>query len=234
MMYSFISIQWTKNEKTLDECCAFEHKWKIARGYISKSNRRTRLKFSPWESTAMITLWAKFNRNLRCRVLFRDFFGRSVVECPICKYHFLCFVTIIQVKVISGHQVKKVKQFFSWFRVAIHVFRSDFRKERKKWPLTLFEASKLVKKLNSENHGKVPKWREKRLFYMFYVISQPILKISTLNFVHLFMRHCPLTYVTFFENFDLGGNCLENKKMDICFENFSKFSQFWKSEIAVL
>ena len=30
----------------------------------------------------------------------------------ICKYHFLCFVTIIQVKVISGHQVKKVNQKF--------------------------------------------------------------------------------------------------------------------------
>ena len=58
----------------LDECCNFEHKWKIARGYISKSIRRTRLKFSPWESTAMITLRAKFNRNLKCRVLFRDFF----------------------------------------------------------------------------------------------------------------------------------------------------------------
>ena len=28
----------------------------------------------------------------------------------ICKYHFHCFVTIIQVKVISGHQMKKVKQ----------------------------------------------------------------------------------------------------------------------------
>ena len=28
----------------------------------------------------------------------------------IYKYHFLYFVTIIQVKVISGHQVKKVKQ----------------------------------------------------------------------------------------------------------------------------
>ena len=27
----------------------------------------------------------------------------------ICKYQFLCFVTIIQVKVISGQQVKKVK-----------------------------------------------------------------------------------------------------------------------------
>ena len=28
----------------------------------------------------------------------------------ICKYNFLCFVTIVNVKVISGHQVKKVKQ----------------------------------------------------------------------------------------------------------------------------
>ena len=30
----------------------------------------------------------------------------------ICKYHLLCFVTIIEVKVMSGHQVKKVKQKF--------------------------------------------------------------------------------------------------------------------------
>ena len=51
----------------------------------------------------------------------------------ICKYYFLCFVTIIKVKVISGHQVKKVKQKkISWFRAAIHVFRSDFHKEREK------------------------------------------------------------------------------------------------------
>ena len=28
----------------------------------------------------------------------------------ICKYHLLCFVTIIEVKVISGHQVKKVNK----------------------------------------------------------------------------------------------------------------------------
>ena len=28
----------------------------------------------------------------------------------ICKYHLLCFKTIIEVKVMSGHQVKKVKQ----------------------------------------------------------------------------------------------------------------------------
>ena len=28
----------------------------------------------------------------------------------ICKYHLLCFATIIEVKVMSGHQVKMVKQ----------------------------------------------------------------------------------------------------------------------------
>ena len=28
----------------------------------------------------------------------------------ICKYHLLCFATIIEVKVMSGHQVKEVKQ----------------------------------------------------------------------------------------------------------------------------
>ena len=78
-----------QEEKTLGECCSFEHKWKIARGHISKSIRRTRLKFSPRVSTTTITLCAKFNRNLRCRVLFRDFFGRSVVECPNSENAFL-------------------------------------------------------------------------------------------------------------------------------------------------
>ena len=53
----------------------------------------------------------------------------------ICKYHFLCFVTIIQVKVISGHQVKKVKQKKNRdLELRYMFFRSDFRKEREKWP----------------------------------------------------------------------------------------------------
>ena len=64
----------------------------------------------------------------------------------ICKYHFLCFVTVLQVKVISGHQVKKVKQKISWFRAAIHVFRSDFRKEREKWPYNTFWSFKIGEK----------------------------------------------------------------------------------------
>ena len=52
----------------------------------------------------------------------------------IFKYHLLCFVTIIEVKVISGHQVKRSSKKISWFRAAIHAFRSNFRKEREKWP----------------------------------------------------------------------------------------------------
>ena len=50
----------------------------------------------------------------------------------ICKYHFLCFVTIIHVKVTSGHQVKRSSKTISWFRAAIYIFWSDFRKEREK------------------------------------------------------------------------------------------------------
>ena len=80
----------------------------------------------------------------------------------ICKYHFLCFMTIIQVKVISGHQVKKVKQKKNCdFELRYMFLGQIFAKNAKNDPKTLFEASKLVKKQNSENHGKVPKLREK-------------------------------------------------------------------------
>ena len=76
----------------------------------------------------------------------------------ICKYHFLCFVTIIKVKVISGHQVKKVKQFFFRDLELRYMFLGQiFTKNVKHDPKTLFEASKSVKKQNSENHGKVAK-----------------------------------------------------------------------------
>ena len=75
----------------------------------------------------------------------------------ICKYHFLCFVTIIQVKVISGHQVKKVKQKNRDLELRYMLLGQIFAKNAKNDPNALFEASKSVKKQNSENHGKVPK-----------------------------------------------------------------------------
>ena len=67
-------------------------------------------------------------------------------------------MTIIQVKVISGHQVKKVKQKKCRDLELRYMFLGQiFAKNAKNDTKTLFEASKSVKKQNSENHGKVPK-----------------------------------------------------------------------------
>ena len=64
----------------------------------------------------------------------------------ICKYHFLCFVTIIKVKVISGHQVKKVKQTKIYDLELRYMFLGQiFTKNAKNDPKKLFEASKSVK-----------------------------------------------------------------------------------------
>ena len=65
----------------------------------------------------------------------------------ICKYHFLCFVTTIQVKVISGHQVKKVKLKKLGFRAAIHVFGQIFTKNTKNDPITLLSIE-ICQKIN--------------------------------------------------------------------------------------
>ena len=67
----------------------------------------------------------------------------------ICKYHVLCFVTIIQVMVISGHQVKKVKQTKNRDLELRYMFLGQlFAKNAKNGSKTLFEASKSVKKQN--------------------------------------------------------------------------------------
>ena len=65
----------------------------------------------------------------------------------ICKYHFLCFVTIIKVKVISGYQVKKVKQKKNR-DLELRYIGQIFTNNAKNDPKTLFEASKSVKKQN--------------------------------------------------------------------------------------
>ena len=66
-------------------------------------------------------------------------------------------MTIIEVKVISGHQVKKVKQKSRDLELRYMFLDQIFAKNAKSGPKTLFEASKSVKKQNSENHGKIPK-----------------------------------------------------------------------------
>ena len=42
----------------------------------------------------------------------------------------------------------------------------------------------------------------------------------------IFISHCPLTYCTFFENFDFEGKILEKKKMLEIFEIFENFHNF--------
>ena len=54
------------------------------------------------------------------------------------KYHFLCFVTIIQVKVISGHQVKKVKQTNRDLELRYMFLGQIFAKNAKNNPIALF------------------------------------------------------------------------------------------------
>ena len=88
----------------------------------------------------------------------------------ICKYHFLCFVTIIQVKVISGHQAKKVNRGIE-LRY-LHVLGQVFAKNTKNDPKTLFEASKSIKNITwiivvkSRNDVKL----FFTFFYFFYML----------------------------------------------------------------
>ena len=65
----------------------------------------------------------------------------------ICKYHLLCFVTIIEVKVISGHQVKKVKEKKRDLELRYMFLGQIFAKNAKNDPIKLFETSKAVKKI---------------------------------------------------------------------------------------
>ena len=63
----------------------------------------------------------------------------------ICKYHLLCFVTIIDVKVISGHQVKNASKKNRDLELRYMFVGQNFAKNAKNDPKTLFEASKSVK-----------------------------------------------------------------------------------------
>ena len=66
----------------------------------------------------------------------------------ICKYHFLCFVIIIQVKVISGHQVQKVKQIKDRDLELRYMFLGKIFANNAKNDPNLFEGLKSIKKQN--------------------------------------------------------------------------------------
>ena len=89
-------------------------------------------------------------------------------------------MTIIQVKVISGHQVKKVKKN-RYLELRYMFLGQIFAKNAKKDPKTLFEASKSVKKIGnheitvkSRNHVK-----SACFLHVFMLYLSHFLKIST-------------------------------------------------------
>ena len=63
----------------------------------------------------------------------------------ICKYHLLWFMTIIEVKVMSGHQVKKVKQKKCDLELRYMFLAQIFAKNAKNDPKTLFEIDQKIK-----------------------------------------------------------------------------------------
>ena len=132
----------------------------------------------------------------------------------ICKYHFLCFMTIIQVKVISGDQVKEVKQKKNHYLELRYMFLGQiFAKNAKNDPKTLFEASKSVKKQNSENHGKVPKWREKGLFLTFLCYISAIFEDIDLKFCTHILETLPSNICYGFWKFWFEGETVLKRKI---------------------
>ena len=98
----------------------------------------------------------------------------------ICKYHFLCFVTIIRVKAISGHQIKRSNKKHRDLELRHVCLVQIFAKKNAKNDLkALLEAIKSVKKQNSENYGKSRNDMKVSIFDMFYVVTQPFFKLST-------------------------------------------------------
>ena len=64
----------------------------------------------------------------------------------ICKYHLLCFVTIIEVKVISSPGKKRSSKKIRDLEMQYMFLGQIFVKNAKNDPKTLFEGSKSVKK----------------------------------------------------------------------------------------
>ena len=77
----------------------------------------------------------------------------------ICKDHFLCFVTIIQAKVISGHQVKKVKQKIRDLELRYmflgQIFAKNAKNDLKKHLLKRQNRSKKIRKITVKSRNEV-------------------------------------------------------------------------------
>ena len=77
----------------------------------------------------------------------------------ICKYHLLCFVTIIEVKVISGHHVKRSSKKLRDLEVRCMFLGQIFAKNAKNVPKTLLKrknrSKNKIRKITVESRNDV-------------------------------------------------------------------------------
>ena len=103
-----------------------------------------------------------------------------------------------------------------------------FAKNAKNHPKTLFEASKSVKKQNSENHGKVPKWRENACFWH-------VLCYISAIFEDIDLKFCTHVHETYLSNICYGflkiviwGETVLKRKKSTFFWKFFKIFEILK------
>ena len=101
-----------------------------------------------------------------------------------------------------------------------------FSKNSKNDPKTLFEASKSVKKRNSENLGKVPKWRENACFWHVLCYISAIFEDIDLKFCTHIHETLPSDNCYGFLKILIWGKLSRKEKKDIFWENFQNFQNF--------
>ena len=152
----------------------------------------------------------------------------------ICKYHLLCFMTIIEVKIMSGHQVKKVKQKNRNLELRYMFLGQIFAKNAKNDPKKLFEASKSVKK-NRKITVKSRNDVKSACFWHVLCHISAIFEDIDLKFcTHIYQPLTSNILSGFLKILILRVKILKKKKNCWKFWNFPTFSEFWKFEIAIL
>ena len=135
----------------------------------------------------------------------------------ICKYHFLCFVTIIQVKVISGHHVKKVKQKKIRDLELRYMFLGQFfEKNAENDPKTLLKrqnrSKNKIRKITVKSRNDV---KNARFWHVLCYISSIFEDIDLKFCTHIHETLPSNICYGFWKNLIWGETVSKRKKMDI-------------------
>ena len=143
----------------------------------------------------------------------------------ICKYHLLCFVTIIEVKVNSGQKrsSKKICDLELWYMFIGQIFAKNAKND----PKTLFDASKSVKKIKLGKSWYTRNYVKNACFWHVLCHISAIFEDIDLNFcAHIHQPlFCNIWYI--FSNFSFWGEKFWKEKNVQNLGKFGFFSKFW-------